>query len=216
MPRTNSLRFAELKILPNVYELDDAKPLRNHWHAHHFGNDRPIVLELGCGKAEHTLGMARLFPQQNYIGIDYKGNRIWKGATNARAEGLDNIAFLRCQIEHLEEYIGENEVNELWVTFPDPQPRDSRAKKRLTSPRFLAIYRRILRPGGTVHLKTDDDGIFAYTQQMIDELGLNLIRSTNDLHNSPLLDDLLAVTTHYESLFLKEGKAINYLQFSFD
>src|SRR5690606_15178275 len=160
----------EIGTFANVLQLDAGKGMKGQWAAKHFGNDRPIVLELACGKGEYTVNLAKLFPALNFIGVDYKGNRIWRGAKTALEEGIPNVAFLRIQIETILDYFSEDEVSQIWITFPDPQPQKSREKKRLTHPSFLAKYREILNPGGIVHLKTDNDGLFAYTQEKLTEL----------------------------------------------
>jgi tRNA (guanine-N7-)-methyltransferase len=172
-------------------------------------------LELACGKGEYTVNLAQLFPDKNFIGIDYKGNRIWRGAKTAIEDGVPNVAFLRMQIENLLDYFAPGEVDEIWITFPDPQPQLSREKKRLTSPRFLDKYIITLKPGGCVNLKTDNDGLHAYTAEKIDELKLNLHARTEDLYNSEYADDVLSIKTYYEKKYLKDNKNINYLKFSF-
>ena len=148
-------RFAEVETFANVLQLDEGKPLRGQWSKEHFKNNNPVVLELACGKGEYTVNLAQLFPDKNFIGVDYKGNRIWRGAKTALEEGVHNVAFLRIQIENLLDYFAKGEVDEIWITFPDPQPQLSREKKRLTSPRFLEKYIEVLKPGGYVNLKTD-------------------------------------------------------------
>jgi tRNA (guanine-N7-)-methyltransferase len=161
------------------------------------------------------VNLARMFPDKNFIGIDYKGNRIWRGAKTAIEDGVPNVAFLRIQIENLLDYFAPGEVDEIWITFPDPQPQLSREKKRLTSPRFLDKYIIILKPGGCVNLKTDNDGLHAYTAEKIDELKLNLHVKTEDLYNSEYADEVLSIKTYYEKKYLQDNKNINYLKFSF-
>ena len=208
-------RFAEITAFANVIELEEGKRLNGHWAEQHFKNQNPVVLELGCGKGEYTVNLGRLFPEINFIGIDYKGNRIWRGAKTELDEGIPNVAFLRIQIENLQDYFGENEISEMWITFPDPQPQVSREKKRLTSPRFLKMYRMILKKTGTVHLKTDSDSLYLYTLQQVGELGLELLISTSDLYNSDFADDILSIKTYYEKKYLATNKNINYLKFNF-
>lgn len=208
-------RFAEIATFPNVVELEAGQPFKGAWSAKQFKNERPLILELACGKGEYTVNLARLFPQTNFIGIDYKGNRIWRGAKTAIEEGISNVAFLRIQIENILDYFGEGEVDEIWITFPDPQPQISREKKRLTSPRFLEKYKQILKPGGFIHLKTDNDGLHAYTVEKIEELGLKLFARTEDLYVSDLVDEVLSIKTYYEKKYLAHEKNINYLKFSF-
>ena len=207
-------RFAEIVLFDNVLQLDEGKTLKGKWGSKQFKNEKPLVLELACGKGEYAVNLARLFPDKNFIGIDYKGNRIWRGAKTAREENIDNVAFLRIQIEHILDYFAPEEVSEIWITFPDPQPQLSREKKRLTSSRFLEKYKIILQPGGVLHLKTDNDEFYKYTNAKIEELGLKLHVKTEDLYHSDLLDDVLSIKTYYEKKYLANDKTINYLKFS--
>ncbi len=209
-------RFAEITTFENVIELEDGKILKGNWAEQHFKNKYPLILELGCGKGEYTVNLARLFPEINFIGIDYKGNRIWRGAKTALEENIANVAFLRIQIENLTDYFLENEISEIWITFPDPQPQISREKKRLTSPRFLNMYKLVLIEKGPVHLKTDSDLLHTYTGQKIEELGLKVHVQTDDLYHSPLVDEVLSIQTYYEKKYLARDKNINYLKFSFE
>lgn len=209
-------RFAEITAFENVIELEDGKILKGHWAEHHFKNNNPLILELGCGKGEYTVNLAQKYPQVNFIGIDYKGNRIWRGAKTAIEENISNVAFLRIQIENLLEYFLENEVAEIWITFPDPQPQISREKKRLTSIRFLDMYKKILKKGGPVHLKTDSDLLYNFTNAKIQELGLINHISTDNLYKSQYVDDVLSIKTYYEKKYLANDKNINYLKFSFE
>ncbi|XHR94070.1 tRNA (guanosine(46)-N7)-methyltransferase TrmB [Mucilaginibacter sp. UC70_90] len=208
-------RFAEVETFNNVLQLDAGKPFKGRWAAEFFKNENPVVLELACGKGEYTVNLARMFPNKNFIGIDYKGNRIWRGAKTAIEDGVPNVAFLRIQIENLLDYFAPGEVDEIWITFPDPQPQLSREKKRLTSPRFLDKYIITLKASGCVNLKTDNDGLHAYTAEKIDELKLNLHVKTEDLYNSAYADEVLSIKTYYEKKYLKDNKNINYLKFSF-
>lgn len=208
-------RFAEIAAFSNVVELEDGKVLKGLWSKEHFKNNNPVVLELGCGKGEYTVNLARLFPERNFIGIDYKGNRIWRGAKTALEEGIENVAFLRIQIENLLDYFAENEVSEIWITFPDPQPQISREKKRLTSPRFLSMYKFTLTGAGSVHLKTDSDSLYLYTLQKVSEPGFELQINTADLYNSEFADEVLSIKTYYEKKYLATNKNINYLKFTF-
>lgn len=207
-------KFAEINTFANVLQLEAGKSMKGEWAAKHFGNNRPIVLELACGKGEYTVNLAKLFPGHNFIGVDFKGNRIWRGAKTALEEGIPNVAFLRIQIETILEYFAENEVSEIWITFPDPQPQKSREKKRLTNPSFLAKYRQILTPDGIMHLKTDNDGLFAYTQEKLSELGLTIHAQTADLYRSDVVDEVLSIETYYEKKYLQTAKNINYLKWS--
>ncbi len=208
-------RFAEIATFPNVVELEAGLPFKGAWSAKQFKNEQSLILELACGKGEYTVNLARMFPKTNFIGIDYKGNRIWRGAKTAIEDNIPNVAFLRIQIENILDYFGEGEVDEIWITFPDPQPQLSREKKRLTSPRFLEKYKQILKPGGIIHLKTDNDGLHAYTVETIEELGLQLFARTEDLYASDLVDKVLSIKTYYEKKYLAHEKNINYLKFSF-
>ncbi|WP_207429241.1 tRNA (guanosine(46)-N7)-methyltransferase TrmB [Pedobacter sp. SYSU D00535] len=208
-------RFAEVATFANVHQLDEGKELKGQWSLKHFNNNQPVILELACGKGEYTVNLARLFPEKNFIGVDYKGNRIWRGAKTALDENIRNVAFLRIQIENILDYFDEGEVSEIWITFPDPQPQISREKKRLTHPRFLEKYKFILVEEGVVHLKTDNDGLHAFTAEKIEELGLNLHARTEDLYKSELVDDVLSIKTYYEKKYLASDKNINYLKFSF-
>ncbi|MDO3643568.1 tRNA (guanosine(46)-N7)-methyltransferase TrmB [Mucilaginibacter sp. L3T2-6] len=208
-------RFAEVATFANVVQLDAGKPFKGQWSKSFFKNDNPLVLELACGKGEYTVNLATMFPDKNFIGIDYKGNRIWRGAKTALETGVNNVGFLRIQIETLLDYFAPGEVDEIWITFPDPQPQLSREKKRLTSGRFLEMYRSVLKPGGFVNLKTDNDGLHAYTAEKIAETGLNLHVKTEDLYRSEHADEVLSIKTYYEKKYLKDNKNINYLKFSF-
>ncbi len=208
-------RFAEVSTFSNVVQLEAGMPFKGNWSNDFFKNDSPVVLELACGKGEYTVNLAQLFPKKSFIGIDYKGNRIWRGAKTAIEDGVNNVGFLRIQIETLLDYFAHGEIDEIWITFPDPQPQLSREKKRLTSPRFLEKYKQVLKPGGFVNLKTDNDGLYAYTAEKIDELGLKLHISTNDLYHSEYADEVLSIKTYYEKKYLQHNKNINYLKFSF-
>ncbi|MES2108499.1 MAG: tRNA (guanosine(46)-N7)-methyltransferase TrmB [Bacteroidota bacterium] len=208
-------RFAEVATFSNVVQLDAGRPFKEQWSKGFFKNDNPLVLELACGKGEYTVNLATMFPDKNFIGIDYKGNRIWRGAKTALEDGVTNVGFLRIQIETLLDYFAPGEVDEIWITFPDPQPQISREKKRLTSDRFLEMYKTILKPGGFVNLKTDNDGLHAYTTEKIAETGLNLHIKTEDLYKSEYADEVLSIKTYYEKKYLKDNKNINYLKFSF-
>lgn len=208
-------RFAEVSTFSNVVQLDAGKPFKGRWAPEFFKNDHPVVLELACGKGEYTVSLGRLFPEKNFIGIDYKGNRIWRGAKTALEDQVSNVGFLRIQIETLLDYFGQGELDEIWITFPDPQPQISREKKRLTSPRFLEKYKRLLKAGGFVNLKTDNPGLHAYTLEKIDEQDLKLLVKTEDLYHSEYADEVLSIKTYYEKKYLQDNKQINYLKFSF-
>lgn len=209
-------RFAEIETFANVYQLEEGQVLKGNWAANHFKNTNPVVLELACGKGEYSVNLATLFPDKNFIGIDYKGNRIWRGAKTAIEEGINNVAFLRIQIENLLDYFAEGEIDEIWITFPDPQPQDSREKKRLTFPAFLNRYKIVLKPGGCVNLKTDNDQLYAYTVEKTAESGLIVHKNTDHLYTSEFVNEVLSIKTYYEKKYLLHDKNINYIQFSFE
>ena len=220
MGKNKLKKFAEMENLELVFQYPygrlaaegfDSFPLRGRW-SEFFGNDNPIVLELGCGKGEYTVGMARLFPDKNFIGIDIKGARMHSGATEAARSGLKNVAFIRTQIELLDSFFAPGEVSELWITFPDPQMK--KASKRLTGTRMLELYRKVLKPGGIVRLKTDSPFLYAYTRAMAVLNGLQLEVDTDDLYHSALVDPILSIRTHYESQWLARGLSIKYLAFT--
>jgi tRNA (guanine-N7-)-methyltransferase len=208
-------RFAEIETFSNVLQLDAGKVYKGQWSKGFFKNSNPVVLELACGKGEYTVNLAKMFFHKNFIGIDYKGNRIWRGAKTALEDGVNNVAFLRMQIENLIDYFAPGEVDEIWITFPDPQPQLSREKKRLTSSRFLDMYKIVLKPGGAVNLKTDNDGLYEYTADKITGLQLKQHINTADLYHSEYADNVLSIKTYYEKKYLKDNKNINYLKFSF-
>lgn len=208
-------KFAEVSTFKNVVQLDAGKEYKGKWAKEFFKNDNPVILELACGKGEYTVNLAKLFPEKNFIGIDYKGNRIWRGAKTALEEGIDNVGFLRIQIETILEHFNPGEIAEIWITFPDPQPQDSREKKRLTNPVFLERYKTILVPEGIMHLKTDNDGFYAYTLEQIEIQDLPKLKETTDLYHSDLVDEVLSIKTYYEKKYLAEDKNINYVQWKF-
>lgn len=222
MGRKNKLaKFSEMNTIDFVFQYPFAElervggfPLRGRWHSEFFGNNNPITLELGCGKGEYTVGLAERQPGRNFIGVDIKGARMWRGATQARDAGMSNVAFLRTDIELIDRFFAPGEVDEIWITFPDPQMKKTR--KRLTSTRFLELYRKILRPGGTVKLKTDSPFLFTYTRLMAEHCGLQIGTLTDDLYASPLLDDILAIKTHYERQWLDRGLSIKYIALGLD
>ena len=191
-------------------------PLKGHWHDSFFRNDNPIVLELGCGKGEYTVALAERDPSRNYIGIDIKGARMWRGAKTATERGMRNVGFLRTRIEFINGLFGEGEVSEIWITFPDPQLKTRRAKKRLTSPLFLEYYARLLRADGTIHLKTDSKHLYAYTNEVIRRFGLPCAVSNPDIYGSGYADEVLSVKTAYEKRFLEMGLPITYTRFTLD
>ena len=188
-------------------------PLKLKWKSSVFHNDNPVVLELGCGKGEYTTGLAAIFPHNNYIGVDIKGARMWRGAKNAHEAQMPNVAFLRTRIEFIDCFLGEDEINEIWITFPDPHPGKKNSNKRLTCPWFLNKYRGFLKNNGIIHLKTDNDELYEYTLRLIVKNNLELIYSTKHLYGGDKTDAILSIRTHYESLYLKDGIKIKYLSF---
>ena len=208
-------KFAEIDTFPNVYQLHLGKVMKGKWASEHFKNEQSIVLELACGKGEYAVNLAKLFPEKNFIGVDLKGNRIWRGARTGVDEGIKNLAFLRIQIEDILEYFAAGEIDEIWITFADPQPQESREKKRLTFPGFLEKYKILLKNGGKVNLKTDNDGLYDYTCEKVAEHNLVIHKNTNHLYKSEFADEVLSIKTHYERIYLKHDKNINYIQFSF-
>lgn len=221
MAKQKLRKFADINFFSNVVQPELRHPvnefyLRGKWSSDFFCNDLPIILEIGCGKGEYTVGLARTYPTNNYIGIDIKGDRIWTGAREALEEGLHNAAFLRIQAERLVHTFAREEVSGIWLTFPDPQLRESRRKKRLTSPQFLARYARILRRGSPIHLKTDNKVLFDYTLEVIREGSHKLHFATGDLYRDTVPDEPLIqqVRTYYENKFLEQGLPICYLKFS--
>lgn len=204
-------RFAELESFSNVFQYPKDMPGR--WNEY-FNNRHSLVLELACGKGEYTIGLARRNPQINYIGVDLKGNRIWVGARKAIHEQLKNVAFLRIQIDMIPEYFARDEVHEIWITFPDPQLRTGKSKKRLTHPKFLRLYQRILKPGGPIHLKTDSPQLYNFTRKVIEMYGCTLNTDVEDVHSLEDVPEELSITTHYEKLDIAGSKRIHYLRFS--
>ncbi len=186
--------------------------LKGNWNKEYFKNDNPIVLELGCGKGEYTVGLARQYPDKNFIGIDIKGARIWTGAKVAETEGLKNVAFLRTGIELIDSFFNGSEVSEIWITFPDPQMQKTR--RRLTSTRFMELYRQILKPDGTVHLKTDSPFLYTYTDRLVKTNKFNIFVNTADLYDSTFADPILSIKTFYEQQWLARGKKIKYISFA--
>jgi tRNA (guanine-N7-)-methyltransferase len=207
-------------IEENVNVIEPTKPLyqtiRGVWSAEYFKNTNPITLELACGRGEYTIGLARLFPDKNFIGVDIKGERIWKGSTIALEEKLSNAAFLRTHILLIENFFQPAEVSELWLTFPDPRPRKRDIKRRLTSPRFLDLYKRLLQPGGFVRLKTDNTQLFEYTlEQLHLRTDILDLAYTADVYHSELEKECFDIKTRYEQEFSQKGEKIKYLRFRF-
>jgi tRNA (guanine-N7-)-methyltransferase len=202
-------RFADIKTFSNVLEYP--QDIQGKWGIF-FNNDNPIVLELACGRGEYTVGLSQLFPSKNFIGVDIKGNRIYIGAKKCLQEQRSNAAFLRTQIALLPNYFAAGEVDEIWLTFPDPQLRISKAKKRLTHPRFLRLYLQLLRPGGYLHLKTDSPVLYQFTKQVIDMYGLQLVEEYDDVY-AQAAEAIFSIKTHYEALDIAQSNKIFYLKF---
>jgi tRNA (guanine-N7-)-methyltransferase len=211
MAQKKLVRFAELETFSNVLQYPVS--MAGTWNQH-FENNHPIVLELACGKGEYTLGLAEMYPTKNFIGVDLKGNRLWVGAKKALQRLIKNVAFLRIQIEKLDEFFGPREVDEIWITFPDPQLRISKAKKRLTHPKFLRLYYQILVPGGKIHLKTDSPDLYEFTKKVIGMYGCRLHKDLDDVYDSPGISPELHIKTHYESLDIAGSNRVHYLCFS--
>ncbi|MDD4777101.1 MAG: tRNA (guanosine(46)-N7)-methyltransferase TrmB [Fermentimonas sp.] len=216
MAKNKLAKFAEMATYKNVFQIPfnrlktEGFPLKGKWNTY-FKNNNPIILELGCGKGEYTVGLARKFPEKNFIGIDIKGARIWKGATEALNDNLENVAFIRTQIEFISYFFSNDEVSEIWITFPDPQMK--KVNKRLTSTRFMKEYSKILKDKGIIHLKTDSNFLYSYTSAMIEENQLPVLFDTDDLYNSLHEDDILGIKTYYEQQWLECGLTIKYIKF---
>ncbi|OIN60926.1 tRNA (guanosine(46)-N7)-methyltransferase TrmB [Arsenicibacter rosenii] len=214
MTRRKLERFRQNAESTNVIEAGKEvyKTIKGRWREDYFRNVNPIILELACGKGEYTVGLGQAFPDQNFIGVDIKGDRIARGSQAAQQLALGNIAFLRTDIRYLTEFFGEQEVDAIWITFPDPQPRDKQEKHRLTHPRFLELYKQILKPGGTLHLKTDNLPFFDYSLETLPQCGFTDLVWTKDLYTSPMNQIHLGIKTKYEGIFTAKGFLINYLQ----
>jgi tRNA (guanine-N7-)-methyltransferase len=205
------IRFKAIESFANVLQYPENMP--GKWKDF-FGNENPIVLELACGRGEYTVGLSRIHPEKNIIGVDLKGNRIYSGALECIQQNLNNAAFLRTQIDKINSYFLPREVSEIWITFPDPQLRTSRAKKRLTHPRFLRLYQDILQPGGSIHLKTDSPSLFYFTRLMTDLYGLEVQDASEDVYARPSNPPEISIKTHYEKLDIAESKKVCYLRFT--
>lgn len=204
-------KFAELASNPIVLEKNPA--LKGRWNKDFFRNEHPIILELACGKGDYTLGMAKLFPDKNFIGVDIKGNRIWSAARLAAIDNLQNVGFIRDQIDHLNDYFEVGEVAEIWITFSDPFLRDGDAKKRLTSKKFLPIYKNILKKDGLIHLKTDSDLLYNFTKEMLAEFPSESIKDYGDVYAMNKNEELHNIQTYYEKMHLRNKLTIKYLCF---
>lgn len=221
MAKRKLKKFAEVSSFHNCFFLSfeqskaEGLPLKGKWNELFFKNNNPIVLELGCGKGEYTVGLAKRYPEKNFIGIDIKGNRIWTGAKTAVDDKMDNVAFVRTRIDFIEACFSKNEVSEIWITFPDPQPQKTRERKRLTNMMFINRYRNILIEGGAINLKTDNEPFYQYSREVVKDNKFEELDFTNDLYADISLRDeaLTNIKTHYEELFSKKGFKICYLKF---
>ena len=204
-------RFAAIKTFGNVLEYP--ANMQGNW-SEFFTNNHPLILELACGRGEYTVGLAKIFPQQNFLGVDVKGNRMFIGAKKCLAEKIFNAGFLRTQIEKLGDYFAPAEIDEIWITFPDPQLRTSKAKKRLTHPRFLRLYQQVLKPGGFIHLKTDSPALYKFTKRVAELYDLIIVEESDNVYAEPDVRDEIKIKTHYESLDIAQSKKIHYLKFT--
>jgi len=217
----NKLRkFSQMAEYSNVFqptfeELDSGFSLKGKWKSEVFQNDKPLVVELGCGKGEYSVGLAQKYPEKNFLGVDVKGARMWQGASDAIEQDLKNVAFLRTRIEFIEYCFNTDEVDEIWITFPDPQLKKKRAKNRLTHPVFLERYAKVLKQDGLIHLKTDSQFLHGFTLGVIISKGHKLEDSTHDLYASPMVREHMEIKTHYEQIYLDKGIPITYLRFKF-
>lgn len=225
--RNKLLKFAEIQTFPNVYENPytlepkllgvngEEVDLKGKWCASHFKNKNPLTLELACGGGEYTVGLSQRFPERNFLGVDIKGARIWKGARVALAEELNNAAFLRTRIEQIALFFEEGEVDEIWITFPDPFLKEGKANRRLTSPQFIAEYRKILKKGGLVHLKTDDPTLYDFTVETVNtEEDCTMLYNDDDIYAKELPMPELNIKTYYEKKHLAIGRTIKYVRFT--
>ena len=204
-------RFGEIKTFSNVLEYPEN--MNGKWNGF-FKNENPIVLELACGKGEYAIGLAQLYPQKNFLGVDIKGNRLWAGAKFALTNYLENVAFLRTQIDKINQYFSPGEIDEIWITFPDPQLRLSKAKKRLTHPKFLRLYQQILKPNGKIHLKTDSPDLYNFTKLIIQLYNLSILTDIDNIFEQEKISQELKIKTHYESLDIAKSDRIFYICFS--
>ncbi len=210
MAQKKLIRFNQIREFSNT--LENPENISGKWKEH-FGNEKKNTLELACGRGEYTVGLAEMHPERNFIGVDLKGNRIYIGAKYALQKNLNNAAFLRCFIEQIDNFFSPKEVEEIWITFPDPQLRTSKAKKRLTHPRFLRLYQKFLIPGGRINLKTDSPALYEFTKLVIDRYGLQLHTDFDDAYKQTKMPEL-AIRTHYEGLDIAKSSKIFFLSFT--
>lgn len=215
MAKRKLQRFTEIGTFANVKQLEEGKEFKGQWAKSFFNNNNPVILELACGKGEYSVNLAKKFPDKNFIGIDYKGNRLWVGAKMAIDEGINNVGFLRIQIQNIMDYFEVGEIEEIWLTFPDPQAQSPLERKRLTNPMFLNKYKTVLKENGIMNLKTDNDGFFEYTLEKLEELNIPILQKTTDVYKDFPVDEILAIKTHYERIYLQKDKNINYVRFAF-
>jgi tRNA (guanine-N7-)-methyltransferase len=210
MGQKKLIRFEAIKSFPNVLQYPEGMP--GQWSAF-FKNSHPLTLELACGKGEYAVALARMYPDRNFLGVDIKGNRLYIGAKQCLEENINNAAFLRTHIDKLPNYFKKNEVAEIWLTFPDPQLRKSRATRRLTHPKFIRLYQQILTPGGRIHLKTDSPVLYQFTKWVAEMYHLTILEDISDIHADPIREDL-RIKTHYESLDIAQSNRIHYICFT--
>jgi len=211
-------KFADMEVFPHVFQVSahDLREgvsfdMKGKWNELFFKNNHPIVLELGCGKGEYTVGLGKLYPKKNFVGVDIKGARLWTGAKESFEKGMSNVAFLRTNIEMIHYFFAENEISEIWLTFPDPQMK--KVTKRLTATNFMKSYQQFVKPNGLIHLKTDSNFMFTYTCEMVKVNNYPIVFSNNDLYASNLNDTILGIKTYYEQQWLDRGLTIKYIQF---
>ena len=218
MSRQKLKRFEANLTAPNVLEDNKAiyHELKGNWHERYFHNDHPITIELGCGKGEYTIGLANIYSERNFVGVDVKGDRLFVGSQQALAAGLTNVAFLRALIQNIGDFFDGNEVDTIWITFPDPRPKGRDIKRRLTSPRFLETYKHMIKPGGWVYFKTDNTPLFEYTLEVLAErTDIQDLEYTFDLYQSAYMDEHHGIKTKFEQKFHDLGEDIKYLKFRF-
>ena len=221
MGKNKLAKFAEMEEFPHVFQVSShavrggtSFEMKGKWNELFFKNNHPIVLELGCGKGEYTVGLAQLFPDKNFVGVDIKGARLWTGAKESYLKELKNVAFLRTNIEMIHHFFAENEVSEIWLTFPDPQMK--KVTKRLTATNFMKTYQQFVKNNGLIHLKTDSNFMFTYTHEIVKSNQYPIVFSTNDLYNSDIKDPILEIKTYYEQQWLSRGISIKYIQFKLE